>query len=205
MSAIIKFHTRKSKNNLLQHSSCSVQTQDYQISLKTRNIFCVAFKACLTDVRAGEGAAPGAERAPIPAHPAHTCSHKAQQNLCWALVYSEIFVVQMVYSGNGCCSLDITEAAARPGPAEHRSLYWCYWEKQLQSECYFCRADRNASSEIFLTQIFLTVLCITNISIITHVQKILHCCKTSKKSALNLSEEMHQFRLSEGCQALCLQ
>lgn len=66
MSAIIKFHTRKNKNSLLQHSSCSVQTQDYQISLKTRNIFCVALKDCLTDATAhglGEGAALRAERA----------------------------------------------------------------------------------------------------------------------------------------------
>lgn len=54
MSAIIKFflYSRKNKNSHLQHSSCSVQTQDYQISLKTRNIFCVAFKD-VRDVRAG--------------------------------------------------------------------------------------------------------------------------------------------------------
>lgn len=44
MSAIIKLHTSKNKNSLWQHNSCSVQTQDHQISLRTRNIFCLALK-----------------------------------------------------------------------------------------------------------------------------------------------------------------
>lgn len=83
------------------------------------------------------------------------------------------------------------KGAAPPCPSlRHRSLYCCYWEKQLQSEYYFCRADRNAKSEIFLTQVFLTVLYIINIFIITHVQKILHCCKTSPEQIQESNTEL---------------
>lgn len=77
----------------------------------------------------------------------------------------------------------------RAWPAEHASLYWCNWEKQRQSEYYFCRAGGNSNSEILLTQVFLTVLYIINIFIITHVQKILHCCKTFPEQIQELSTE----------------
>lgn len=110
---------------------------------------------------------------------AQICSHGAQQSL------------DMVYSGKwGCSSLGSLRLLPRAWPAEHGSLYWCYWEKQLQSEYYFCRADRNPNSEIFLTQVFLTVLYITNIFIITHVQKILPCCKTSPEQIQEISTEL---------------
>lgn len=122
MSAIIKFHTRKNKNSLLQQSSCSVQTQDYQISLKTRNIFCVAFRDCLTDIRAGGSSSSISwEGSDSCTH----CSHLQPQSTTKS--------AQGLFRKWGCSSLDITEAAARAWPAEHGSLYWCYWEKQLQS------------------------------------------------------------------------
>lgn len=169
MSAIIKFHTRKNKNSLLQHSSCSVQTQDYQISLKTRNIFCVAFKACLPDVRAGGS------------------SSSSSWGLWFLQPQSTTKSAHGLFRKRGCCSLASWAWITLLVLLGKATTKWVLF------------------SEIFLPQVFLTVLCITKISIITHVQKILHCCKTSKKSALNLSEEMHQFRLPEGCQALCLQ
>lgn len=115
----------------------------------------------------------------IPAHSAQTCSHKAQQSL------------GMVYSGKwGCSPLEIAEAAARSLASWAWITLLVLLGKALQSEYYFCRADRNANSEIFLTQIFLTVLYTTNIFIITHVQKILHCCKTSPEQSQEISTEL---------------
>lgn len=115
MSAIIKFflYSRKNKNSHLQHSSCSVQTQDYQISLKTRNIFCVAFKDFLTDVRAGGSSSSVSWGLWFLLTPAATKHNKV---CTW-------FIQKW-----GCSSLHITEAAARAWPAEQGSLHWCYWE-----------------------------------------------------------------------------
>lgn len=148
MWAIIKLHTRKNKNSLLQHSSYSVQIQDYQISLKTRNVFCLALKDCLMDGTAhglGEAAAPSAENwncsgaaglptppsvntSLIPAHPQHVGfgvrAAATKHNKVWTQFIQE----------NGapppCRSLRLLP---RAWPAEHRSLHWWYWEKQLKS------------------------------------------------------------------------
>lgn len=157
MSAIIKLHTRKNKNSLLQHSSCSVQTQDYQISLKKRNIFCLAWKDCLVDATA---------------HGLGGSSSSLSWELkllwwCWAAnsTLSECITASCTHwntwdrsshlqpqsttkSGHGLVRKNgaappwkSLRLLPRAWPAEHRSLYWCYWEKQLQSDYYFCRAD----------------------------------------------------------------
>lgn len=128
MSAIIKLHTRRNKNSLLQHSSRSVQTQDFQISLKTRNIFCLAWRDCLIDAPAhgpgGEAAAPsagnwkGSTGAGLPPAPsgnasllsaeaatrgtaAQTCSNRVQQSL--ATVYSGKTGLLLPRDCWGCC------------------------------------------------------------------------------------------------------
>lgn len=110
MSAITKLHTRKNKNSFWQHSSCPVQTQDYQTSLKTRNIFCLALK--LTGQ--GEAAAPQLRTEPAPVVPvnaplapaargiaAHTWCHKAQQSL--DVVYSGKMGLLLPADHRGCC------------------------------------------------------------------------------------------------------
>lgn len=202
MSAIIKFHTRKNKNSLLQHSSCSVQTQDYQISLKTRNIFCVALKDCLTDATAhglGEGAAPSAESwkgsagAGLPTPPSWT-QHWFLHTLLRPAATKHSKVWTWFIQENGAAppwrSLRLLPGA---WPAEHGSLYWCYWEKHykvsiISAELIEMPILRFFSHKYFwqcsTPQIFSSLLMSR-----TYCTAAKHPQSRAKKSALNFSGE----------------
>lgn len=196
MSAITKLHTRKNKNSFWQHSSCPVQTQDYQTSLKTRNIFCLALK--LTGQ--GEAAAPQLRTEPAPVVPvnaplapaargiaAHTWCHKAQQSL--DVVYSRKMGLLLPADHRGCC---------QELPQLSMDHFTGVTGKSNYKVSVFAELIEIPILSFFLTQVFLTVLYIINIFIITHVQKILHCCKTSPEQIQEISGENSSIQASWG-------
>lgn len=134
---------------------------------------------------AGLPTAPSVTASLVPAHTAtrgtaaQICSHEAQQSL--DMVYSRKMGLLLPGDHWGCCQ-------------ELGQLSMDHFTGVTGKSNYKVNIIFAALIEIpilrFFSHNYLTVLYIINIFIITHVQKILHCCKTSPEQIQEISTEL---------------
>lgn len=196
MSAIIKFHTRikiASYNTALVLSKHKITK-----SVLKQGTFSVWHSKMAWQMsELGEAAAPSAERALISAHTAHTCSHKARQSL------------HMVYSENGAAA-PWTSLRLLPELGQLSMDHFTgvtgksnYKVGIISAELIEMPILRFFSHKYFwqcsTSQIFSSLLMSRRYCTAANIPRA-----DPRNQHWTWVERMHQFRLPEGCQALCL-